>query len=242
VCCSRNIHLNILFYPLFGINTNCFLFSKRGMAFSIMQKLVHDGLMVPVDHTPAHSRCFPNAEQKQDFAPTSSTSNVVKHFLASADDVQFETRLQSLQPRHMTGGHSSSGSGGNGGGGWTATSRTRRGKQEKRHYDAVVLCMPPSNALRVLKGGLKKQFSQQTKHVKWTSRFSLALWFSTKDRQQATAFIQAASAAHQTESNVNLGGKGKYEIPITCTASVTLVTGTLTLQILVLLILHVLPM
>ena len=165
--------------------------SLTGKASTLMKELIQNNLMVKINNTPIHSRCFQHKNVK-DFAPTRCGINdVVKYFLTSANAVRYETRLLTLKQNTNQGG-------------WITTSKTKKGKKEENKYDAVILCMPPSNALRVLPNGdIKKQLAQQTKHVKWHSRFSLALWFNNHNSVQATEFITAASLAHQASNNSN---------------------------------------
>ena len=200
--------------------------ARGGPRGELAKKLVGDamraGLLegpLAAEQVARHSRCFSEKrgggessmdeggaqEVKDDFRATRGTSAVVKHFLGAADAVQFETRLQAL--RHTRGG----------GGGWLATPNSKgkasvgrvadssqpgwKGgtRNNPEEFDAVVLAMPPKDAARV-SGDAKRVLQgvqQQTKHVQWLARFSVALWFMPRDAAAAQAFVAAASRAHQ---------------------------------------------
>ena len=81
---------------------------------------------------------------------------------------------------------------GAGGKAWVA--RAKGG--DARVFDAVVLCMPPKDALRIT-GAALGHCRREAKGVQWHSRFSLALWWRAKDAGAAAAFTAAAQAAHQ---------------------------------------------
>ena len=199
--------------------------ARGGPRGDLAKKLVGDAMRAGLLEGPLaakqvarHSRCFSEKrgggessmdegggqEGKDDFRATRGTSAVVKHFVGAADAVQFETRLQSLQ--HTRGG-----------GGWLATPNSKgkasvgrvadssqpgwKGgtRNNPEEFDAVVLAMPPKDAARV-SGDAKRVLrgvQQQTKHVQWHARFSVALWFMPRDAAAAQAFVAAASRAHQ---------------------------------------------
>jgi predicted NAD/FAD-dependent oxidoreductase len=170
-----------------------------GPAAALVGEAVQAGLLegpLANDEVVRHSRCFAGGG-KGDFRATRGTSAVVKHFMQAADELHFETRLQSLQRQ--------------GGRGWLAVPNSRGkggkgkggGKSESRGgevFDAVVLAMPPRDASRVT-GDAQRVINGAAQHsskeVQWTGRFSIALWWEVRDAADAAAFVSAASLAHQ---------------------------------------------
>ena len=138
-----------------------------------------------------------------DFHATKGTSAVVKHFMEAADVVRFETRLQSLHRKSGGGWLAAPNGKGKASVGRVADSSQPGWKggstQDSEEYDAVVLAMPPKDAARVSGDAARvlQKVQQQTKHVQWLARFSIALWWEPRDAAAAQAFVSAASLAHQ---------------------------------------------
>ena len=77
-------------------------------------------------------------------------------------------------------------------GGWRATSRDG----PSATFSAVVLAMPPNNALRIKRPGSQQQSktAAQLQGVRWRSRFSLALFFSHDESASVRTIVLAGNS------------------------------------------------
>ena len=160
------------------------------------------GPLQPAEIAP-HSCCFSvdgcnGADKKEDFLAPYGTSALVKFFLSNADSVEYERRLQSLaltQPaveRHQAGEVPRVC--------WKAGANG--GNSSEMVFDAVILAMPPRDAIRV-KGEMQQLLRRHRlvnrlqSAVQWEGRFSLALWWGPQQQPAAVEFAQQACAAQR---------------------------------------------